>query len=900
MADTLIIVDSPAQKAFFEEYYSGDVEVCVSTMPVAQPTHTGNASAADEITFTFSVATNGQETATKLEDYSDKNIIVALDKDPRSEYMAWLISSYVKQLTKGGNIVKRLTLSGVSDEEVKKSFDFVSAVDDQQGVNFYTRSLFDVFLSRHLNRLVGTTRGPGNFPIQYASLSAMFLLADREMEIQMHRPKRKWQVRAELSLDGHFFGARLEEVCDLTNDGFFKEEKKARWVLDLIKDDPFVVDKIDRTPFEIQPPAPYMLTELLNDALVLCEVGPKEVLGSLRKLFHGVEVDGKISGLISSFATLENANTSGWLKKLQEEVIAKCGQDALGAGVVEPVTGMIFPLRPNLTAEHVVTLDDTEAKIYELIRCRALASQMKPAVGEHFKIEIGVGPESFFTTQFRSLSGKGFLAVYLGRYDKKLLDENPLAAIQEGQDLNIIKLIPEQTGGVAAEHYTIETLFADLAEFANMADPGNVLMLQGMINTGYIVVSEDGYLTPGDNIKKVTSIVNKAFPYMQGINLSAYIEQTIVEVTTGRKGLDSALKQFDQALISQGRPLIKAILPSMIKSRVRRSSTIIKQVESEQAEESVQDENVAQNAGRVEGDLGQSEQVARDQATSPSGEEAPSLLTDAVDLQEGSEPVEQVVDTAVHGGTDGAGTVVEEPAGELLAESASEEIMAEPLEESAFLGEEADEWPDELKEAFEAALREPDAEEATPQAAPGADQEPAAAAEKTVETDQEHICQVCGKAMLLKEDRFGKFWSCSGFPGCRHTEAFGKDAQVMYCPICREGEIVHKRTPSGKTFYVCMDPDCEFMSWAKPHYVSCQLCDSQYLVEMKSSSGKLQLRCPKAGCDYSQPLEGDESIVGEAAKPAKRKVRVRRKAGSVPMSSGGGKKVVRVVRRKKK
>ena len=179
---------------------------------------------------------------------------------------------------------------------------------------------------------------------------------------------------------------------------------------------------------------------------------------------------------------------------------------------------------------------------------------------------------------------------------------------------------------------------------------------------------------------------------------------------------------------------------------------------------------------------------------------------------------------------------------------------------------------------------------------------PDAPDDKVVETDQERSCQVCGKAMLLKEDRFGKFWACSGFPACRHTESFSIDAQAMFCPICREGEVVNKRTPAGKPFYVCMDQECEFMSWSKPHYLSCQLCDSLYLVEKKSISGKVQLRCPKAGCDYSQPFGGGEGDAIEAPqKPKKRKVRVRRKPGSPRRAPGaGGKKKVRLVRRKKK
>lgn len=902
MADTLIIVDSPAKKSFFDEYYSGDAEVYVSLTPVAQPTHKGKGSGLGGVDFSFSVVKGGQETAAKLAEYLNKNILVALDSDPRSEYMGWIISSYVNQITKGENTVKRLTLSGVRDDEVKKAFDYVSVVDEQGGLNFYTRSLFDAFLARHLIRLVGTSRGPGNFPLQYNSLTSMFLLADREKEIMTFRPSLKWQVKAELSLDGRFFQARLEEAYDMTTDGFFADEKQALWIKDLIDDDPFVVDTITRTPLAIQPPSPYMLTELLHDALALYGISPKDTLGCMRKLFHGVGCDGKTVGLISSFSTLENAPTGRWIKKLQEEVVSLLGQDALGNGTVEPVTGMIFPLVPNLNANKIEGLADDEAKIYELIRCRALASQMKAAVGEKLKIEISAGPEAFFLTQFSSVSEQGFLAVYQGRYDKNLLAESPFAAIKEEQVLNLIKLTPDQKGAMPAEYYTLETLFADLADFSIIADPANIILIQGMVNAGYIVITKDGYLKVGENIKKVTSILNKAFPYMQGINLSAYIEQTIVEASTGRKGLEFALKQFDQALTLQGRSLVKVKLPTMLKPRARQSSTIIKQVGEEQPESIVQKEAaVVEDSERAiekqeeqsvaEAEISKDEFFKEDQAvTDDQTSGAQEEYEDEPDAQERVEDESGFADD-------------KQSAVEQITEELTGVDMAEAMEESSLLADGKDEWPDELKNAFEAALQETDKDEIA--ASDFSIVEPALGApnEKIVETDVEHICQVCGKAMQLKEDRFGQFWSCSGFPACRHSEAFDKNSQTMYCPICREGEIVSKRTPSGKSFYVCMDNACEFMSWAKPHHVNCQLCDSQYLVEKRSTGGKIVLRCPKAGCDYSQAMSGGEEVAaGEESKPKKRMVRVRRKAGSAgasSSSSAGGKKKVRIVRRKK-
>jgi ssDNA-binding Zn-finger/Zn-ribbon topoisomerase 1 len=160
-------------------------------------------------------------------------------------------------------------------------------------------------------------------------------------------------------------------------------------------------------------------------------------------------------------------------------------------------------------------------------------------------------------------------------------------------------------------------------------------------------------------------------------------------------------------------------------------------------------------------------------------------------------------------------------------------------------------------------------------------------------------CPDCGRPLLLKEDRFGKYWYCSGHPECRHSESYEKDGGPgMLCPVCRIGAVVTKHTPTGKIFYVCPEQDCEFMAWSKPHAIACQVCDSPFLVEKKNLDGRLSLRCPKAGCTFTRPLSGSGGVEQESgAAPVKKKVLVRRVAPGSG-SAGGATKKVRIVRRK--
>lgn len=87
-----------------------------------------------------------------------------------------------------------------------------------------------------------------------------------------------------------------------------------------------------------------------------------------------------------------------------------------------------------------------------------------------------------------------------------------------------------------------------------------------------------------------------------------------------------------------------------------------------------------------------------------------------------------------------------------------------------------------------------------------------------VNTDEatDEICEKCGKPMVIKTGRFGKFLACTGFPDCKNTKAI-KTTTGQKCPKCAEGDVVVKKTKRGKTFWGCSRyPDCDWASWEPP------------------------------------------------------------------------------------
>lgn len=125
---------------------------------------------------------------------------------------------------------------------------------------------------------------------------------------------------------------------------------------------------------------------------------------------------------------------------------------------------------------------------------------------------------------------------------------------------------------------------------------------------------------------------------------------------------------------------------------------------------------------------------------------------------------------------------------------------------------------------------------------------------KEIEIEDEvsdELCEKCGRHMVYKIGRFGKFLACSGFPECRNTKPIIKEIGVT-CPKCKEGHVVERRSKKGRVFYGCNRyPECDFVSWDKPSMKPCPECQSM-MIEKRSKQG-IKLNC--TACDHSEMVE---------------------------------------------
>ena len=113
-------------------------------------------------------------------------------------------------------------------------------------------------------------------------------------------------------------------------------------------------------------------------------------------------------------------------------------------------------------------------------------------------------------------------------------------------------------------------------------------------------------------------------------------------------------------------------------------------------------------------------------------------------------------------------------------------------------------------------------------------------------------CEKCGRPMVYKHGRFGKFLACSGYPDCRHIKA---ETTGVKCPEDNcDGELVRKISKRGKVFYSCSRfPACKFASWDKPVPKKCPACGKPFLLEKNTRKGTV-LQCNDKACGYMEPL----------------------------------------------
>ncbi len=122
---------------------------------------------------------------------------------------------------------------------------------------------------------------------------------------------------------------------------------------------------------------------------------------------------------------------------------------------------------------------------------------------------------------------------------------------------------------------------------------------------------------------------------------------------------------------------------------------------------------------------------------------------------------------------------------------------------------------------------------------------------KVPEEETDVVCELCGRKMVIKNGRFGKFLACPGYPECKNTKKI-VDETPGKCPECGS-KLIGRKGKKGKKFYGCSGyPNCKFISWDEPVAETCPQCGNTMFVKKGKQT---QVYCAKDGCGFIKTME---------------------------------------------
>ncbi|TGV00904.1 DNA topoisomerase I, partial [Mesorhizobium sp. M00.F.Ca.ET.186.01.1.1] len=278
------------------------------------------------------------------------------------------------------------------------------------------------------------------------------LIMDREREIQSFIPEEYWTIATKLASNGKEFEAKFYGYGDEKVE--LKSEEDVKQVLDRIKDQPFVVQKVTKRERKRNPAPPFITSSLQQEAARKLNFRTAKTMRIAQELYEGIDVGNKEGavGLITYMRTDSTRLSETAQNEAKEYIQEKFGADYIPAEPrvqakkenAQDAHEAIRPTSVSRTPDEIKEfLSRDQLRLYRLIWERFLASQMSSAVLDTMSVDIDAGGIMFRATGSK-VKFPGFMKVYIEGNDDGTEEESFLPPIDEGQTLEHQEITPAQ------------------------------------------------------------------------------------------------------------------------------------------------------------------------------------------------------------------------------------------------------------------------------------------------------------------------------------------------------------------------------------------------------------------------------------------------------------------------
>jgi len=475
-------------------------------------------------------------------------VYLATDPDREGEAIAWHVSEAAK--------LDQQSLRRVAFHQVTKSA-VQQALQSPRDLDW---NLIDAQQARRVvDRLVGYTVSPLLSKSMKRALSAgrvqsvaLRLIVDREREIRAFEPVEYWTIEASLRRrqgDQETFRARLHKIDGKDPDLAKRTDVDA--VLSELEKALYVVHGVKKSQRKRYPRPPFITSSLQAEAANRLHFSPRQTMRIAQQLYEGIDLGGERVGLITYMRT-DSTYVAPEAQREARGLIAKTwGEQYLPprspryrskVALAQEAHEAIRPTSVLRTPDSIRKyLDNSQARLYELIWRRFVASQMVPAVYDTMTVDVRADERYLFRATGRLLVFAGYLVVYsdADQEDKGTL----LPALEVGEKLDLVELIPAQHFTEPPPRYSEATLIKAL-EKNGVGRPSTYATIVGVIQDRGYVVKEKGRLLPTDLGIVVCDALVVTFPEIMDIGYTARMETELDEIASGKLTYLAMLEAF--------------------------------------------------------------------------------------------------------------------------------------------------------------------------------------------------------------------------------------------------------------------------------------------------------------------------------------------------------------------
>lgn len=565
MSKNLVIVESPAKAKTIEKFLGKDFKVTSSFGHIADlPSRELGVDVEKDFAPKYVVDKEKKALVKKLKELAKKaeTIWLASDEDREGEAISWHLA---ETLGLDKEKTRRIVFNSITKSAIQK------AIENPRKINYdlvnaqQARRILDRLVGYELSPVLWKKIKPGLSAGRVQSV-AVRLIVERERAIEAFSPEISFKVSAEFqTAKGAAFSAKLLKS--------FNTQSEALSFLETITGADFEVDSLDKKPAKKSPAAPFTTSTLQQEASRKLYFSVSRTMQVAQRLYE--------AGLITYMRT-DSVNLSGEAIAAAKAVIeeqygpeySKVRQYTSKSKGAQEAHEAIRPT--NMGVQHP-SLERDQARLYELIRMRTLASQMSDAQLERTNVKIrNSQTEALFTANGEVIKFDGFLKVYLEGKDEEDLEEQDgmLPALEVGEQVDpkfvtatqrftrppyryteasLVKKLEELGIGRPSTYApTISTIqnrgYVEKGSVEGEARPYVQLVLEGdSIQTNTLsenVGSDKGKLVPTDIGMIVNDFLVSHFATILDYNFTAKVEKDFDDIAAGDEDWQDVLKGF--------------------------------------------------------------------------------------------------------------------------------------------------------------------------------------------------------------------------------------------------------------------------------------------------------------------------------------------------------------------